>query len=85
MSRCIQRLVEEELVHNYQSDSTPDEETRKAQEKVVGTNWREDQGVEGRSYIMRIIKEEWKKHKPILLRYLRILRGGLGEEERFRV
>ena len=25
MSRCIQRLVEKELVQNYQRDSTPDE------------------------------------------------------------
>ena len=44
MSRCIQRLVEEELVQNYQSDSMPDEETRNALEKAVGMNWREDQG-----------------------------------------
>ena len=28
MSRCIQRLVEEELVQNYQRDLMPDEETR---------------------------------------------------------
>ena len=60
MSRCIQRLVDKELVHNHQRDLTPDEETRHALEKVVGMNWREDQGVEERSYIMRIIKEEWR-------------------------
>ena len=59
MSRCIQSLVEKELVHNYQRDSTPDEETRNALEKIVGTNWREDQGVVGGSYIMQVIKEGW--------------------------
>ena len=45
MSRCIQRLVEEELVQNYQRDLTPDEETRNPLEYAVGMNWREDQGV----------------------------------------
>ena len=79
MSRCIQCLVEQELVQNYQRDSMLDEETRNAPEKGVGTNWREDQGVEGRSYIMRIIKEEWRNIKPSILRYHRELRGGLGE------
>ena len=52
MSRCIQLLVEKELVQNYQRDLTPDEETRNALEKAVGISWREDQGVEGRSCIM---------------------------------
>ena len=47
MSRCIQRLVEKELVQNHQRDSTPDEEPRNALEKAVGMNWREDQGVAG--------------------------------------
>ena len=79
MIRCIQCLVEEDLVHNYQRDSTPDEETRNALEKVVGTNWREDQGVEGRIYIMWVIKEEWRNIKPSILRYHRESRGGLGE------
>ena len=79
MRRCIQHLVEEDLVHNYQRDSMPDEETRNALEKAVGTNWREDQGVKGKSYTMRIIKEEWRNIKPIRLRYHRELRGGLGE------
>ena len=60
MSRCIQCLLKEELVQNYQRDSTPDEVTRNALEYAVGMNWREGQGVEGRSCIMRIIKEEWK-------------------------
>ena len=71
--------MEKELVHNYQRDSTSDEETRNALDKAVGTNWREDQGVEGRSYIMRIIKEEWRNIKPSRLRYNRQLRRGLGE------
>ena len=76
MSRCIQRLVEKVLVHNYQRDWTPDKETRHALEKGVGTNWREDQGVVGRSYIMGIIKEEWGNIKPSFLKYHRELRGG---------
>ena len=65
--------MEKELVQNYQRDSTPDEETRNALEKAEGTNWREDQGVEGRSCIMRIIKEEWKNITPSILRYHREL------------
>ena len=69
MSRCIQRLVEEELVQNYQRDLTPDEETRNTLEYAVGMNWREDQGVEGRRCILQIIKEEWKTVKPSVLRY----------------
>ena len=85
MSRCIKCLVEEELVHNYQRDSTFDEEARNVLEKAAGTNWRKDQGVEGRSYIMGIIKEEWRNIKLSRLRYHREVRGGLGEEERFRV
>ena len=44
MSRCIQSLVEQELVLNYQRDLTPDEETRNVLEKAAGANWREDQG-----------------------------------------
>ena len=36
MSRCIQCLVEQELVQNYQRDLTPDEETRNALEKAMG-------------------------------------------------
>ena len=42
-------------------------------------NWREDQGVEGRICILRIIKEEWKNVKPSVLRYHRELRRELGE------
>ena len=42
-------------------------------------NWRENQGVEGKSYIMLLIKEEWRNKKPSILRYQRELRGGLGE------
>ena len=67
MSRCIQGLVEEELVKDYQRDSKPDAETRCALEEGVGASWREDQGVVGRSYILRIIKEEWGNLKPSIL------------------
>ena len=78
MSRCIKRLVEEELVKDYQRDSKPDEETRRTLEEGLGASWREDQGVAGRSYILRIIKEEWGNLKPSVLRYHRELRGELG-------
>ena len=78
MSRCIQCLVEEELVKDYQRDSKPDEETRLALEEGVGANWREDQGVVGRSYILRIIKEEWGNIKTSVLLHHRELRGELG-------
>ena len=54
----MQRLLEEEFVKDYQRDSEPDEETRHILEEGVGANWREDQRVAGRSYILRIIKEE---------------------------
>ena len=66
-------------IQSYQRDSTPVEGTRNALEKDLGTNCREHQGVEGRSYIMRIIKEEWRNIKPSRLRYHREVRGGLGE------
>ena len=74
MSKFIKCLVEEELVQNYQRDSTPDEETRNVLEYAVGMNLREDQGVEGRRCILRIVKEEWKNVKPSVLRYHRKLR-----------
>ena len=57
MSRCIERLVEE-LVKDYQRDSKQDKETRRALEEGVGASWREDQEVVGRSYILKISKEE---------------------------
>ena len=44
MSRCIQHLVEKELVKDYQRDTKPDEETRHALEEGVEANWREEQG-----------------------------------------
>ena len=44
------------------------EETRNALDYAVWMNWKEDQGVEGRSCIMQIIKEEWKNIKPRVLR-----------------
>ena len=58
MNRCIQRLVDKELVMDYQRDLEPDEKTRCALEERVGAKLREDQGVAGRSYILGIIKEE---------------------------
>ena len=36
MKRCIQGLVEEELVTDYQRDSEPDEETRSTLQERVG-------------------------------------------------
>ena len=71
--------MEEELIQNYQRDSTPDEETRKTLEYTVGINWREDQGVEGRRCILQIIKEEWRNVKPSVLRYHLELRREQGE------
>ena len=56
-----------------------DEKTRNVLEDTVGMNWREDQGVEGRSCIMQIIKEDWKNIKPSVLRYYRELRRELKE------
>ena len=79
MSRCIQRLVEEELVQNYHRDSMPDKGTRNTLDYAAGMNWREDQGVEGISCILQLITEEWKKIKPSILWYHRELRKELGE------
>ena len=44
MRKCIQRLVEDELVQQYQRNSRPDKETREALESCEGTAWREDKG-----------------------------------------
>ena len=57
LKRCIQRLVEDKYVKDYQRDSEPDKEIRGPLEEKVGAKWREDQGVAGRSYILGIIKE----------------------------
>ena len=73
MSRCIQRLVEDELVQQYQGDLMPDEETRNALESAGGITWREDQGVEGRRCILRIIKEEQKNGRTKNLVYSGII------------
>ena len=48
MSRCNQRLVEDELVQHYLRESMSVEETRNTLESAGGITWREDQGVEGR-------------------------------------
>ena len=40
MRRCIQHLVEEKLVKDYQRDSEPDEETRCTLEERVGAKWK---------------------------------------------
>ena len=42
--RCIQRIVEKELVDSYQKNSRPSEEVRCALEEIVGEDWREEQG-----------------------------------------
>ena len=39
MKRCIQRLVEKDLVTDYQRDSEPDEDTRSALEERVRAKW----------------------------------------------
>ena len=80
MRRCIQRLVEDELVQQYQRNSRPYEETRAVLESCGGMAWREDTGEEGRKSIQQVIKEEWKSVKPSVLRYHRALRRELGEE-----
>ena len=51
------------MVKDYQKDSEPDEETRRAIEEKVGDKWREEQEVAGRSYILGIIKEKKKEEK----------------------
>ena len=44
MKRCIQNLVEKELVTDYQRDSGPDEETRGALEERVGAKGEKTKG-----------------------------------------
>ena len=78
MKRCIQHLVEEELVKDYQRDSKIDKDTRHILEERVGASWREDQGILGRSYILRIIKEECGNIKPGVLLHHRQLKGEIG-------
>ena len=63
MRRCIQRIVEKELVGSYQKNSRLSEEVRCALEEIVGENWREEQGVTGRNYIEIIAKEGSRKEK----------------------
>ena len=58
MSKSNQRLLEDELVKYYQRDLMPDEETRNALKSTGGITWREDQGVEGRRCILRIIMKQ---------------------------
>ena len=80
MRRCIQRLVEDELVQQYQRNSRPDEETRAVLESCGEIAWREDTGEEGRKSFLRVIKEEWKSVKPRVLRYHQAFRKELGED-----
>ena len=63
MKSCIQCLVEEELVKEYQRNSEPDEETTGTLEERVGAKWREDQGVAERSYVLGVIKAGRKKKR----------------------
>ena len=59
----IRRIVEKELVDDYQKNSRPSEEVRCALEEIVGENWREEQGVTGRNYIMMVAKGERTKKR----------------------
>ena len=79
MRRCIQRLVENDLVQQYQRNLRPEKETREALESCGVIAWREDKGEEGRKCILQIIKEEWKSVKPSVLRYHPALRRELGD------
>ena len=64
LKRCIQRILEIELVDRYQKNSRPSEEVRGELEEMVGENWREEQGVPGRKYIGIVAKrEEVKKEE----------------------
>ena len=55
MRRCIQCLVEDELVQQCQRNSRPDEETREDLESCGVIARREDKGEEGTKCILRII------------------------------
>ena len=68
-------MANKRLVEEYQRDFEPDGETRRIIEERVGASWREDQGVAGRSYILKIIKEEWGNIKPTSLRIERRTRS----------
>ena len=74
LRRCIQHLVDDEFVQQYQRYSMPDEETRETLESCGGIAWREDNEEEGRKCILRLIKEEWTSVKPSVLRYHQALK-----------
>ena len=56
LKRCIQRILEIELVDNYQKNLRPSDEVRCVLKEIVGENWREEQGLPGRNYIGMIAK-----------------------------
>ena len=58
MQRFIRRRVETELVNEYQKNAEPMEEVKRKLEERVGDQWREEQGVQGREYILVLVKEE---------------------------
>ena len=55
--------MEKELIDNFQKNSKPSEEARCVLEERIGENWREEQGVPGRNYIMMLAKEERNTRK----------------------
>ena len=63
MKRCIQRIVEKELIDKYHKNLKPSEEVGCVLEERIGENWREEQGVPGRNYIMMLSKEERNTRK----------------------
>ena len=58
MQRFIRRKVETEYVNEYQKNAEPTEEVKCKLEERVGDQWREEQGVQGREYILVLVKEE---------------------------
>ena len=66
LKRCIQRILEIELVDNYQKNSRLSDEVRCALKEIVGENWREEQGLPGRNYIGMIAKRERIKKRESL-------------------
>ena len=63
MKRFIRRKVETELVNEYQKNAKPTEEIKRKLEEQIRDKWREDQGVQGRNYILVLVKEEKAKKR----------------------
>ena len=70
MRRCIQRLVEDELIQKWKTGYRDKRYSgvlgrRKLEGRQGGgENWREDKREEMQRCILRIVKEEWKILKP---------------------